>query len=259
MYKVIIVDDEKLSRDYIEGLIDKEKYDIDRIDFASNGKEGLNLLKNNQYDVAIIDIMMPIMNGIDLVKKINEDKISVKCVVISGVDEFEYARQCISLGVKEYLLKPFEVYELEGILSKLLSQKEYKKKQLIDRINIHLENEDEKANISKSNIIVKKTKEYVELNFGDENLSIKDLAGELNLNENYVRNVFKKKDGTTLSKYIRGVRMEKAKEMLQQGNYKHSHIGYLVGYNDPAYFSKSFKKYAGMSPKEYELIFGLKN
>lgn len=121
MYRVLIVDDE----DYVRGLLVKSVQNSElqvETAAAGDGKEALSLAALWRPDILITDIAMPFMNGLELIKKMQDAGISSKNVVISGYDEFDYARQAISLGVKDYLLKPFLPKEFVEVLGKMVKE-----------------------------------------------------------------------------------------------------------------------------------------
>ncbi|WAM33243.1 response regulator [Caldicellulosiruptor morganii] len=130
MLKVLLVEDEVYMRKGIIKLIDWKKHGFDMIVEASNGQEALEILKKEKVDVVITDIKMPVMDGIELIKRISEEienKPSV--VIISGYNEFEFAKAAIRYGVNDYLLKPIDEVELiqtlERIKTRILNEREF--------------------------------------------------------------------------------------------------------------------------------------
>ena len=116
MLKMMIVDDERGIRDKIEQL-DWEKIGIEVECVCDNGLVAYNQLHYNSVDIIITDIRMPIMNGIELAKAVNEEFPGVMVIILSGYDEFEYARKCLEYKVFGYLLKPIEINNLFKIVS----------------------------------------------------------------------------------------------------------------------------------------------
>ena len=108
--------------------------------------------------------------------------------------------------------------------------------------------------ITKSRKIVETVKEYIENNYGDNDLSVEKIAGSIYINSSYLRKVFKKELNLTVSDCIASIRMQKAKELINSRNIRLADISEMVGYCDASHFSKSFKKHFGMSPSEYENI-----
>ena len=99
-----------------------------------------------------------------------------------------------------------------------------------------------------SYLVAQKAKDFIVNHYSDASLSIDDIARHLLMNQTYLRKMFKSETNMTLSEYITKIRMEKAKELIQNSNFKISYISTIVGYNDVGYFGKCFKKYYGISP-----------
>lgn len=108
--------------------------------------------------------------------------------------------------------------------------------------------------ISRKENIAYAAKEFIDDNYADEALSIGMVSQKLYVNVSYIRRTFKNTMNMTVNNYIIQLRMEIAKELIEKGIYRYSDIASMVGYKDAGYFSRSFKKYIGMSPKEYELL-----
>ena len=119
MKKVLIVDDEKLSRDYFVNIIDWSEYGLSRVHTAADGLEVYDKVLENRYDLILTDIRMPGINGLDLIKKIQQIPHNPLFIIMSGYSEFEYAQTAMRLGVKYYLLKPVEENELRQIFDEL--------------------------------------------------------------------------------------------------------------------------------------------
>jgi two-component system response regulator YesN len=107
---------------------------------------------------------------------------------------------------------------------------------------------------TKSTKITEAALKYIESHYHDPGLQLDMIAQHVHINSSYLRALFKKETGTTMNSYITQHRMQKAKELMSSGNIKLSEIALEIGYNDPAYFSKVFKRYFGYSPREYEII-----
>ena len=101
--KIIICDDDSLIRESLKILLPM-KGDIEIVGEASNGEEAINLCKKYKVDVALIDIRMPVLNGVEAVKKINEET-NTKCLILTTFDEDEYVNEAIKYGAKGYILK----------------------------------------------------------------------------------------------------------------------------------------------------------
>lgn len=117
-YKMIIVDDEYLVRLGIKETIDWQNYNIEVVAEGKNGKQGLELIKEYQPDIVISDIKMPVMDGLDLVKAIEEQNLDTCIIMLSGYKDFEYAKEALENGAYQYLLKPIDNQKLvESVLA----------------------------------------------------------------------------------------------------------------------------------------------
>ncbi|MFN8412039.1 MAG: response regulator [Anaerolineales bacterium] len=128
-YKVFFVEDEIITREGIRDNIDWQASGFEFCGEAADGEMALPLLQSIQPDVLITDIKMPFMNGLQLSKIVRERMPWMKIVILSGHDEFEYAREAINLGVTDYLLKPVTVRKLQNVLNKLTEQLDQERKE----------------------------------------------------------------------------------------------------------------------------------
>lgn len=118
MIKILLIDDEVVIRTGIRTSIDWESYGMTITGEAANGKEGLEKAFDLKPDIIIIDVKMPVMDGLEFTKIVKEKMRNVRIVILSGYDDFKYAREGLRLGVNEYLLKPVGADELISILKK---------------------------------------------------------------------------------------------------------------------------------------------
>ena len=137
MFRVLIVDDEPFIRLGLKKMINWEDEGFSIIGEARNGIEALNILNIEKVDLVITDISMPKMDGISFVNELRKYDQNIKVVFLTGYREFEYAKQGISLGVKEYLLKPINPNELLNLLKNIkdLLEKELKIEKILDEIS----------------------------------------------------------------------------------------------------------------------------
>lgn len=112
MYKMILIDDEQNRVQAIKNLIDWKKYNIEVVGVAYNGTDGLNLFECLMPDIALVDIQMPYMNGLKVIESVREQNIQTEIIILSGFDNFEYAKQAIRWDVNNYLLKPCSMEEI---------------------------------------------------------------------------------------------------------------------------------------------------
>lgn len=122
MMKVLVVDDEELVRDDIAFLLKKYDKDIEIVGEACNGREALELAQKFTPDLVIVDIRMPIMNGLELMKVISKHHASTRFIVLSGYADFNYAQEALKAGANDYLLKPIQDEQFFNSVSVVIKQ-----------------------------------------------------------------------------------------------------------------------------------------
>ncbi len=253
LYKVLIVDDEKWTQMDLKNIVPWNDLGFEIVGFASDVNEAKEKIDDLKPDLMCLDIMMPGVNGLEFLKYLRERKYDIITILISAYAEFKYAKQAISYGAFEYLLKPVDEEEFTAALKKtkgilddvmgVLSDDELVKNSEIDRIR----------NIKYSSEAVNEALEYVEHHY-TERLMISDIAERLHLNSSYFGNLFKKATGISFTGYLTGKKLEKSEELLKNMDYSISEVSDMVGYEDNLYFSKIFKKHKGISPSEYRKL-----
>lgn len=128
--KVFLVDDEIVIREGVRESFPWEETPYTLVGEAPDGEMALPMIRDTNPDIVITDIKMPFMDGLELCRVLRVQMPWISIVVLSGYDEFEYARQCINLGVREYLLKPINSSDLKEVLDKLSRRIEDERKQL---------------------------------------------------------------------------------------------------------------------------------
>ena len=127
MYKLLIVDDERIIREGISNIVDWEELEISLPSTAQNGIEAYSRIVNNPPDIVITDIKMPGMDGLELAQKIKDHFPGIIVVVLSGYGEFELVRKAMEYGVKYYLLKPCGKEEITKIMGRILKEMKLKR------------------------------------------------------------------------------------------------------------------------------------
>lgn len=123
MYKILLIDDEPHIRKGLKVIIERGNVEYSKIYEASDGKEGINIINENSPDIIITDIKMPFVDGLELIKWVHNNlKRQPVIIVISGYDDFNYARKAMHYGVQEYLLKPVSREELIRVINNFIHQ-----------------------------------------------------------------------------------------------------------------------------------------
>lgn len=249
MYKLLIVDDEAFIRRGIKSLIDMQKLKISEVYEAENGKQALDIVKEKAPDIILADINMPIMNGLEFSKQAKKILPHSKIAVITGYDYFDYAVSALKAGVDDYILKPVSKDDISKLLKALVEKvREEKTKQSSNEIIKEIDEYNE-ANISFN--YKAKIDEVLSDNLSNTEFGLKNLAGQLGLSTGYLSGKFKEIYGLNFQDYFLHMRINKAKLMLLGTDMKMYEIASATGFDDPNYFSASFKKHIGKSPSEF--------
>ncbi|MFV0344318.1 MAG: response regulator [Anaerocolumna sp.] len=240
MYKLLLVDDEAKL---LSGLCDYYPWNELGFEIAgkmSNGKQAYDYILNNEVDVVLTDILMPVMNGIELAEILHREKFELKVVFLSGYADFKYAQRALKYGVKDYILKPVKTDDIKNVFTQLKN------------------NLDQKKAASKENDenyyqrLIHKIEQYVKNNLADANLE--DAGKRVNLSSGYISTLFRQETGMNFSEYVLKEKMCYAKELLMEPNYKTYDVADLLGYKSAKNFSRTFRTFYGMSPREYRRL-----
>ncbi|MFS0726217.1 response regulator transcription factor [Paenibacillus sp. 1P07SE] len=345
MVRVLIVDDEPMIRQGLTKLIRQADAQITETAAAVDGVDALEQMAKLQPDLLFTDIRMPRMDGLELCRRVSEAYKDVQIVVVSGYGDFEYARQCMGWGVKQYLLKPVTRAAVQETVSKLLEKLREERPggyiplslsgqwlesldqavwmlqeeqvqatleelerycrthqmgvrqlrelvaelhdgllQALNRRDVytldceragtdHLADEQQcydwlREEASRLTAMIRskrkgnpkepieEAKRYIEQHLSSE-LTLEEVAERLGLNASYLSQLFRQVAGETFVQYRTRRRMELAKRLLAQPQYKITDISFEVGYADHPHFTKTFKRSTGYTPAEYRGLLGI--
>ncbi|GBG06451.1 DNA-binding response regulator [Paenibacillus agaridevorans] len=243
MNNVILIDDEKRIIRSLRSSIDWKAYGFEIIAEASNGIEGLERIKQLSPDLVFTDIRMPGMDGLELIRQTNELNIGTSFVITSGFKDFEYAQQAMRYGVLDYCLKPFEEDELIEALHKF--NRSSQKQQAAHYRIPDSDHEDATRSATFNSVLT-----YINDHFR-EDISLHNIAEELQLNLSYVSQLFRKNGNETFLIYLTRKRISYACELLAGSNLTIQEISGRVGYTDYFHFAKLFKKMMDQTATQY--------
>lgn len=132
MYKLYLLDDEPFILEGLKYIIDWEEYGFDVVGTSNNGEDGFNFIKNEDVDLIITDIMMPKMTGLELISNLKKINHNAKFIVLSAFQEFQYAKEAISMGAENYLTKPIDEDELIQTIEEVKKKIEKVKLEKVD-------------------------------------------------------------------------------------------------------------------------------
>lgn len=230
---LLIADDENLELKVLEKTVKKHFVDELEIFASSNGRKASQICDEVKPDIALLDIEMPGMNGIELAKYIKEKYADCIIIFITAYDRFDYAIEAMHIKAFDYLLKP------------------WKEERLCELIDTAIENV---RSMQKTDSIVHSQKDiikdYIDRNY-KKDISAKDVAGILGYSDVYFSKVFKQLFDDNFINYLTKIRIDRAKVLLKDVSFNIKEVGKSVGYADSNYFTKVFKRSVGMSPSEY--------
>ena len=244
MLRVLVVEDEEMIRKGIVLTVDWTALDCVVVGEAANGVQGLEAARRLNPNLIITDLKMPQMDGIEMLRALRAEGCKAYVIILTAYDNFSYAQSALRLGAVDYLLKPFHDGDLEHAIA-----------QLQTRIAPKAEEHDAGISVRKGDKsrYVLEAMDYISKHYNEPDISVGTVAESLNISEGYLSHTFKKETDYTLLNYLTRYRIHKAMELLKDCRVKVYEVAEQVGYRDIAYFSATFKKYAGISPSEYQL------
>jgi two-component system, response regulator YesN len=263
MIRMMIAEDEKLERESLRLLIETNYADRIKIVYeAGMGNEAVEQAKRLRPNLILMDIHMPQMNGLEASEIIKQTLPDTEIVILTAYSYFEYAKRALHVGAADYLVKPISNKDFFTMIDRQIENIESKRKQNVEQNHLHeqifkltnllehygidtalpdLVNEDQ---------IVELVKRYIDSNLA-EDISLEKVSKEIGMSTFYLSKYFKKTEGINFKDYVIKARMEKAKFLLSFKSLNVQETAMRVGYPDPNYFSRAFKKYTGQSPSEF--------
>lgn len=232
MLKILLADDDIIEQTGISFLFEKNQIQAD-LSYAENGEQALQMLQNDQFDLLITDIKMPLMDGVELVKRIRDFNKELPILVISGYEDFMYAKKLLRYHVLDYLIKPINFHDFIQVINRILEL------QPQETQGVHSDNE-----------AINQVIQIIRDEF-DTPLTLETVASRIFLSPGYLSQKFKELTGVNFNKYLMDVRLEHALTLLTKTNMKVSKIAEKCGFSNASYFNRVFKRKKSMQPLEY--------
>lgn len=243
---ILVVDDHPEIRDYISQILEEDYQVIG----AAHGLEALELLKNKEVDLIISDLMMPWMDGFELIEalKSSEEFCRIPVLVVSARISQADQEKVLYQGINDYLQKPFQRKELVLRINNLLKARKMYEETGKGSVPAWLAN-DQMDEMEKD--ILAKLERMVMERIGDESLSVFDLADALAASERQVYRLVKKLTGMTPFEYVSEVRLTYADQLMRKGKFKNaSEAARSIGLKNVTAFSRRYEKRFGIKPSE---------
>jgi DNA-binding response OmpR family regulator/anti-sigma regulatory factor (Ser/Thr protein kinase) len=246
--EVLIVEDNADMRDFIKGVLIGNY----RIQTSDNGKTALEIIESNSISMIISDVMMPEMDGIDLCRHVKENLNSshIPVILLTAKTDIESQISGLKSGADDYITKPFNSQILIEKINNLILSRE----RLWERFNKQVVFDPGELTPNSLDIkLLNKVKEVVEIHLSNPDLDVSLFAREVGMSKSILYEKLKSLTGKTINEFISSIRLKKAAELILIGELNLSEISMEVGYLDPNYFSKSFKKHFGVVPSKFNI------
>lgn len=260
MYKVVIIDDEPVIVEGLTRSIKWEKYNCEVVGTGFSGQEGLELFDELKPDIVFSDIRMPNMDGLSMIAAAKSQHPDMEITILTGFQDFEYARQAIQLGVTRFLVKPSKMDELQEAVEVMI--KNLQAKGFFDSISAsHADAEKTESDVGTeedtkveeteaSSFLVNNALKYMEEHYR-EKLKLQDVAEQVYVSQWHLSKLLNRYKEQSFSDILNNIRIEKAKELLRDPSLRIGDIADMVGFLDMAHFSRVFKRQTGLSANEY--------
>lgn len=245
-YKLLIVDDNPEIRRYLFNCFSN----IYQIVEAADGFEGLEKALSNNPDIIITDVLMPEMDGNEFCEKIKSNIATchIPIIMLTAVDQKEQQIKGLETGADIYMVKPFHHDVLIAQVKRLLESRETLRKYFQKEINVE---PGEVTVTSIDSLFLSDAMELIEKNINNANYTIDQFAKDMAMGRSALYRKIKNITGLSPNDFIKTLRLKKAAHLLSTNKGNISEICYEVGFTDPGYFTKCFKKQFGQTPKDY--------
>jgi len=253
---VLVVEDNPDLRDFIRNLLSDQFHVVE----ANDGAEGLQAAKMVWPDLIISDVVMPAMDGFELVSRVKADPdiYHIPVILLTAKAGVESRIKGVELGADDYVMKPFSANYLRARVNALIEQRRHLRLRLLESLSekaggqTALSLEPSLPHITPADeVFVQKVMAFMETNMDNAQLTIAEFAEALNLGRSVFTNKLKAILGLTPVEFVQEMRLKRARQLLDTRNFTIMEVAYQTGFNDPKYFSLCFKKYYGMRPSVY--------
>jgi signal transduction histidine kinase/DNA-binding response OmpR family regulator len=244
--KIAVIDDNIAITEFIKDTLGGE-YDCE---IAHNGKAGLTLCREMMPDLIIADLMMPVMDGLEMCRRIKKDgKLSlVPIILLTAKTDSGTELESINLNIDVFMPKPFDASILLSRVRQLLDAKE----QVESKLRIEKISTPEKVEMmSYDEKLLSDITRIIEDNMPEQTLNVEFLSDKANVSQKQLYRKIRLLTGVPPVEYIRQIRMKKAAMLLRQKRFTISEVMYMVGFSSSSYFSKCFQNQFGISPKQF--------
>ena len=237
--RVVVADDEKLIAHNIAKIIADTDAAFQVCAICYDGESAFAAVEQQHPDVLFTDIKMPLLDGLSLIERIHANDPKLRCVLISGYGEFEYAKTAIQCDAFDYLLKPLNKAELAKTLRRA------KNELLAEQALLNTER------VGSPEQIVESVVQYLHTNYCSE-INFAYISKVYGFSSSYLTKIFREHTGKPPIRYLNEYRVQVAKKLLRDTGLTIKEVSEKTGFVDQFYFSKCFKSYCGVTPTQYK-------
>lgn len=270
--RLLIVEDNDDLRAFLVSILESD-YQVMQ---ATNGREGLELAEREQPDFILTDVMMPEMDGLTMVHRIkeNHDISHIPIVILSAKASMDDRLEGLKAGVNDYITKPFSATYLKQRMANIIANQHMMQQAVLEQVQRPVteaqptDNQPPAAEpmaadeghvirlkatniVDSDKVMMEQLMAYIEDHLADPDLKIEDLATAVCLGRTVFYSKVKTLVGMSPIELLRHIRIQHAEDMVAHSSEPFSQIAYALGFSDPRYFSKCFKRQTGLTPSEY--------
>jgi signal transduction histidine kinase/DNA-binding response OmpR family regulator len=244
---ILIVEDNPDVRGFIRDCL----LDTYKVMEASNGKEAFDKIDEDEPDLIICDVMMPVMDGLEFTEKLKSDLriCHIPVILLTARSTHEQKIEGLETGADSYMPKPFNSKHLLVRVRKLIEIRQKIRKHYQE--NLLLPNTGENKISQLDSSFLKKCNKIIDKNIQNTEYGVEELSNDVGLSRVHVYRKIKHLTGLSVSEFIRNTKLNKAAILLKESGKSIAEVAYETGFSSPSYFSKSFKDYYKMSPSEF--------
>lgn len=244
--KILLVEDDMDLRDYLSNAL-KHTF---RVETARNGKEALACASKSNPDLILSDVMMPEMDGIEMLKTLKADSSlsHIPVLLLTAKTDIEFQREGLAEGAFDYILKPFDSDVLFRKITNVINQQDVLKQAILKNMGISDVSEKYTSYDSK---LIEKLNTLIESRMGESDFNVDMIARELSLSRMSLHRKIKALTGLSMTGYVNVIRIRFARSMFDNGCDRCNDAMTAIGIESTSYFNKLFKEQYGVSPSVY--------
>jgi len=221
---------------------------------ASNGQKALDIVANNEIDLIVSDVMMPVMDGYELTRRIKSDPATshLPIILLTAKTQSEDREEALTIGADDYVTKPFKMRDLELRINNIIENRKRIQVEFMGKTAEQTEQDIRVAEPTSDQKFLKQALDCVHKHLDDADYDREAFAADMGASASTLYNKLRSLTGMNVTSFLRDIRLKEARRIAQQTpEIRVSDLAYRVGFQDPKYFATTFKKQFGVTPTEY--------